>query len=112
MKLEEDAETREDGCRPPRGGRGLKSVLALCQLNRAVSPPARGAWIEILMGSLSGAKPKPSPPARGAWIEIWHFSGIFCDEWSPPARGTWIEIGPYYPWRLSGCVAPREGGVD
>ena len=34
-------------CRPPRGGRGLKSMFWLCILVAGSSPPSRGAWIEI-----------------------------------------------------------------
>ena len=34
--------------RPPRGGRGLKSPTPLTSINMCLSPPARGAWIEIL----------------------------------------------------------------
>ena len=34
-------------CRPPHGGRGLKSFLALKRRGTRLSPPARGAWIEM-----------------------------------------------------------------
>ena len=37
-----------------------------------LSPPARGAWIEIVI-QINFALPLKSPPARGAWIEIIHF---------------------------------------
>ena len=33
--------------RPPRGGRGLKSVVRCRDCINAESPPSRGAWIEI-----------------------------------------------------------------
>ena len=36
-----------DISRPPRGGRGLKSVMALPTPPAMESPPSRGAWIEI-----------------------------------------------------------------
>ena len=57
-----------------------------------MSPPARGAWIEIL--KIDTALNAPwSPPARGAWIEMStiyaSFIGILL---SLPARGAWIEI--------------------
>ena len=57
--------------RPPRGGRGLKYVLyLLIPPCNGVSPPSRGAWIEI-MGLLDSAVDiHESPPSRGAWIEI------------------------------------------
>ena len=34
------------------------------------SPPARGAWIEMLREPYTGVCAALSPPARGAWIEI------------------------------------------
>ena len=34
-----------------------------------MSPPARGAWIEITRSLLTAIRSR-SPPARGAWIEI------------------------------------------
>ena len=57
-----------------------------------VSPPARGAWIEI-----DDWEKYPlcmeSPPARGAWIEIVMIVSSQLDRrLSPPARGAWIEI--------------------
>ena len=53
-----------------------------------------------------------SPPSRGAWIEIVIL--IYCKltQKSPPSRGAWIEIFdilflcPYF------IVAPLAGGVD
>ena len=34
------------------------------------SPPARGAWIEIVAAACLRLSATVSPPARGAWIEI------------------------------------------
>ena len=53
------------------------------------SPPARGAWIEILLGWLAHIKTA-----------------------SPPARGAWIEIAPLNNVNAGANVAPRTGGVD
>ena len=55
--------------RPPRGGRGLKSGEFVSVATTALSPPSRGAWIEITVcrQPLSMSR---SPPSRGAWIEI------------------------------------------
>ena len=36
--------------RPPRGGRGLESLLLERTVLPAASPPSRGAWIEIKSG--------------------------------------------------------------
>ena len=56
------------GCRPPRGGRGLKHV-AFTEIPTGVrSPPAWGAWIET-DEALQGLTAELSPPAWGAWIE-------------------------------------------
>ena len=55
------------------------------------SPPARGAWIEIIV-ALPYRLNVLSPPARGAWIEILNVGGVEVYPWSPPARGAWIEI--------------------
>ena len=57
---------------------------------RLRSPPARGAWIEIIGQKLVEAAMAASPPARGAWIEI-----------RPAADSLRTYV-----------VAPREGGVD
>ena len=54
-----------------------------------MSPPSRGAWIEIKI-PLDRVKTNLSPPSRGAWIEI----RISC------ANGRNIS------------VAPLAGGVD
>ena len=35
-------------CRPPRGGRGLKSACSINYDKGVMSPPSRGAWIEML----------------------------------------------------------------
>ena len=99
-----------------------------------MSPPARGAWIEIERREGTG-EGRTSPPARGAWIEIAPYcstSSIGTGRpprggrglkllhvkpplvlWkSPPARGAWIEIGTVGRDKMYTGVAPREGGVD
>ena len=35
--------------RHPRGWCGLKSIIAIANFNKAVSPPARVVWIEIVL---------------------------------------------------------------
>ena len=54
-----------------------------------------------------------SPPSRGAWIEI--SSGLMPESprsLSPPSRGAWIEIFPISDYQLPSAVAPLAGGVD
>ena len=54
-----------------------------------------------------------SPPARGAWIEILRsLSARNVGTMSPPARGAWIEISCCLRGCMRGSVAPRTGGVD
>ena len=60
-----------------------------------------------------GYCPETSPPARGAWIEMLAsvaISMILLS--SPPARGAWIEIYAAAHFSRPVKVAPRTGGVD
>ena len=75
--------------RPPHGGRGLKCP---CRPLRLLGPP--------------------SPPARGAWIEIINCLLLIANIVSPPARGAWIEIQIISTIKKISLVAPRTGGVD
>ena len=63
----EQGATGEQGGRPPHGGRGLK-YYRCGEVNACgVSPPARGAWIEIKWvnnGPLQGAS-RPPHGGRG-----------------------------------------------
>ena len=68
------------------------------------SPPARGAWIEIVFVFFNVFKVW-SPPARGAWIEIAYAEVICGSGQSPPARGAWIEI---WHWRCPQWYPPRR----
>ena len=51
-----------------------------------VSRPARGAWIEIVIGFLSRILER-SRPARGAWIEINTLLGSINDSVVAPRTG-------------------------
>ena len=55
-----------------------------------MSPPSRGAWIEIPVELWKLSKKTKSPPSRGAWIEI-----------QTSGRGNFVPE-----------VAPLAGGVD
>ena len=101
----------------------------------AQSLPVRGAWIEIMVVSLSGSSPAKSLPVRGAWIEMAtsaRFSSVSarrspCGErglksaqardsrrglLSLPVRGAWIEIFGTADVTDTEKVAPRAGSVD
>ena len=78
------------------------------------SPPAREAWIEIVVydddyhntprrlprgrrglkwtALVADIHKMRSPPAREAWIEMALISGVIRTLMSPPAREAWIEI--------------------
>ena len=56
--------------RPPHGGRGLKYCVHVRRGKPFLSPPARGAWIEMSTIYASFIGILLSLPARGAWIEI------------------------------------------
>ena len=54
-----------------------------------------------------------SPPSRGAWIEISVFTHDLLKYWkSPPSRGAWIEICVWGGTRMTHTVATLAGGVD
>ena len=53
-----------------------------------------------------------SPPVRGAWIEIDTVNVKISTAKSPPVRGAWIEILYIFLPQLYRKVASREGGVD
>ena len=50
---------------PPRGGRGLKSDGIITAKNGVVSPPSRGAWIEIAFLVRTQPRPRVAPLAGG-----------------------------------------------
>ena len=51
--------------RPPRGGRGLKFVVVGVPPAAILSPPSRGAWIEMLNRLFHFLNPKVAPLAGG-----------------------------------------------
>ena len=54
-----------------------------------------------------------SPPSRGAWIEIFRRWMARNSSASPPSRGAWIEIMRLQENPIFACrVAPLAGGVD
>ena len=57
-----------------------------------MSLPSRGAWIEIVTGTVRWAATAASLPSRGAWIEITLSVMLIGLPLSLPSRGAWIEI--------------------
>ena len=82
-------------------------------LEKRVSLPVRGAWIEILLQRRVLQDKRESLPVRGAWIEIaLHPPGYRLRQWSLPVRGAWIEMLPLPAAADVRAVAPRAGSVD
>ena len=79
---------------------------------RVLSPPARGALVEIkdVMKCL-GLK-RTLPPARGALVEIPMEDYELEYKKSPPARGALVEMSIGLNQIRGLSVAPRKGGVD
>ena len=77
-----------------------------------VSPPSRGAWIEIAVDWLTKITLFKSPPSRGAWIEIQVRDDFINLPPSPPSRGAWIEMIRFSSMVTGLWVAPLAGGVD
>ena len=53
-----------------------------------------------------------SRPARGAWIETRLRTLTLAVATSRPARGAWIETYTTHTFANAGAVAPRAGRVD
>ena len=60
-----------------------------------MSPPARGAWIEMVVIALFSAKVECRPPHGGRGLKSFHRDVNLFHHKSPPARGAWIEIHQY-----------------
>ena len=69
----------------------MKSKQAESASPGYMSPPARGAWIEILLfQKVVSRSGRPPRGGRGLKLFRWICHGL--RPWSPPARGAWIEI--------------------
>ena len=62
----------EAASRPPHGGRGLKSHALRRLVVVVVSPPARGAWIEILDSGDTAQTVSAPLPVWGAAFYDYH----------------------------------------
>ena len=77
-------------CRPPRGGRGLKFSRNAVVRRQLVSPPSRGAWIEIFLS----------------------YSSVRCRARRPPRGGRGLKLFLRRTKSKPVKVAPLAGGVD
>ena len=80
-------------------------------VDKSVSLPSRGAWIEIISTAALLTKIM-SLPSRGAWIEIIRIPHAAVEDMSLPSRGAWIEIKATNSKGLAVGVAPLAGSVD
>ena len=77
-----------------------------------VSPPSRGAWIEIFYHfSRSGVRPG-RPPRGGRGLKYVLPDDLRPSPASPPSRGAWIEMSTTPPMKLARASPPLAGGVD
>ena len=77
-----------------------------------LSPPSRGAWIEIACASCRAAR-IASPPSRGAWIEIRNAMAQGPNPGRrPPRGGRGLKYGLLQGRLYLRRVAPLAGGVD
>ena len=69
MKLSDLRKIEAEFGRPPRGGRGLKSLAAPEPVDICQSPPSRGAWIEIVRMISVRWRISRRPPRRGRGLK-------------------------------------------
>ena len=62
-----------------------------------LSPPSRGAWIEIPCCHIASIVSKSRPPHGGRGLKFHLGLALQGRPWSPPSRGAWIEISAI--WR-------------
>ena len=77
-----------------------------------VSPPSRGAWIEIVIVSGVEWMQSSRPPRGGRGLKLYPRVSTEEQAKSPPSRGAWIEIMEVFCVKSSRSVAPLAGGVD
>ena len=73
--------------RPPRGGRGLKSLYIMALIRADGSPPSRGAWIEIYTMDDQMAAISRRPPRGGRGLKYGDGGSTGSTGSSRPPRG-------------------------
>ena len=73
--------------RPPRGGRGLKCVTVGIQVPVLMSPPSRGAWIEIRLTDQGADEIGGRPPRGGRGLKYQVVGGVGMDDTVAPLAG-------------------------
>ena len=78
-------------CRPPRGGRGLKSMPAGILAINLQSPPSRGAWIEILSFLRLSLWFSRRPPRGGRGLKYYLSQTPMSPKRRPPRGGRGLK---------------------
>ena len=90
----------------------MKLYLPMIFLCPLTSPPARGAWIEMVKHGLirAGRVAHGRPPhgGRGLKYPVLYVADVVYE--SPPARGAWIEMRPAKGDRYGSVRRPPHGG--
>ena len=98
--------------RPPRGGRGLKYKISLAWMEPAMSPPSRGAWIEIADKAAAAIASARRPPRGGRGLKCLNGMGDLRILGRPPRGGRGLKSQLPKNVLMSEVVAPLAGGVD
>ena len=80
---------------PPSRGAWIEIPLDCCMIFSAASPPSQGAWIEIEEVQIMRRKMNGRPPRGGRGLKYRWLSRYWENAPSPPSRGAWIEICLY-----------------
>ena len=89
----------------------MKFVLSQLSFLLDMSPPARGAWVEINSDKKPYIEFTCRPLRGGRGLKSVHSWIANNDEASPPARGAWVEILLELIHLFLLTVAPCAGGV-
>ena len=75
----------------------MKWLRLRAGLKNCMSPPARGAWIEMVVCAHAASATQSRPPHGGRGLKFQHDHRQLAHHWSPPARGAWIEMLTFRP---------------
>ena len=96
--------------RPPRGGRGLKFFFLSLVLVRQVSPPSRGAWIEIAAPATQMRVQYGRPPRGGRGLKyLVHAGHVNRELGRPPRGGRGLKLSAIVDGEMLKCRPPRGG---
>ena len=94
--------------RPPRGGRGLKSLSVISISCSPPSPSSRRAWIEISYVIVTKITLSRRPPRGGRGLKCFHLRRFRDCIPSPSSRRAWIEMRLYTGCSPSAARSPSS----